>query len=147
MSINDTTMTGNIVFDPRYSGGNGKKSRTSFRIASTSRHREMNGTWVDGDTTFMDVVCFGTLAEHVVESLGKGSPVIVTGRLQSRTVEPEGSDGRKTTYYEIVAAAVGPDLSRVAVEVRSIKGSGASRQEDRAMAEVADVMERASQVA
>ena len=155
MAINDITMTGNIVFDPEFSGGNGKKSRTKFRIASTTRLRDPSGAWVDGDTLFMDVVCFDSLAENVVQSLGKGSPVIVNGRLKVRTVErpvesPEGhptGQTRLVTYTSIVAAAVGPDLSRVAIQVRTTKGPAAVRQEEAALAEVADVLERDAQVA
>lgn len=154
MALNDITITGNLVYDPEFSGGNGKKSRAKFRIASTPRHRDPDGTWVDGDTTFLDVVCFASLAENVVQSLGRGSPVIVNGRLQTRTVErsvesegrPTG-ETRKVTYTTIVAAAVGPDLTRVATQVRTDKGAGAVRQEEAALAEVADVMERDAQVA
>ncbi len=155
MALNDITITGNLVYDPEFSGGNGRKSRAKFRIASTPRHREPDGTWADGDTTFMDVVCFAGLAENVVQSLGRGSPVIVNGRLQTRTVERpvESAEGRptgetrKVTYTTIIAASVGPDLNRVATQVRTDKGSGAVRQEDAALAEVADVMENNAQVA
>jgi single-strand DNA-binding protein len=157
MNINEITMNGNVVFDPRFSGGNGKKSRTLIRIAHTQRRRESDGTWVDGDTTFIDVICWGLLAENVVESVSKGSPVIVSGRLRSRTVETVetslGADsntansGRTTTYFEIIASAVGPDLSRGATQFRSAKSAGAARQEERALQEVADVMERDAQVA
>ncbi len=154
MALNDITITGNLVYDPEFSGGNGKKSRAKFRIASTPRHRDPDGTWVDGDTTFLDVVCFASLAENVVQSLGRGSPVIVNGRLQTRTVEravesegrPTG-ETRKVTYTTIVAASVGPDLTRVAIQIRTDKGAGAVRQEEAALAEVADVMERDAQVA
>ncbi len=155
MALNDITITGNLVYDPEFSGGNGKKSRAKFRIASTPRHRDSDGNWANGDTTFLDVVCFDSLAENVVQSLGRGSPVIVNGRLQTRTVErvvesAEGhptSETRKVTYTTIVAAAVGPDLTRVATQVSTGKGAGAVRQEDAALAEVADVMERDAQVA
>jgi len=155
MALNDITITGNLVYDPEFSGGNGRKSRAKFRIASTPRHREPDGTWADGDTTFLDVVCFDSLAENVVQSLGRGSAVIVNGRLQTRTVERpvESAEGRptgetrKVTYTTIIAASVGPDLARVATQVRTGKGAGAVRQEDAALAEVADVMERDAQVA
>lgn len=159
MATNDITLTGNLVFDPKFSGGNGKTSRTSMRIASTARQRGSDGTWVDGDTTFIDVICFGSLAENVVQSLGRGSPVLVTGRLRTRTVElpvesetgaPTGQT-RKVTFTDILATAIGPDLTRCATQVRTAKGAGAQRQEEAALAEVAEVMtgmiERDSQVA
>ena len=157
MNINEITMNGNVVFDPRFSGGNGKKSRTIIRLANTQRRRESDGTWVNGDTVFIDVICFGTLAENVVESVSKGSPVVVSGRLRSNTVEVVDSQGggeaqgsgsvRTVTYFEIIASTVGPDLSRGATQFRMNKGAAAIRQEERALQEVADVMERDAQVA
>ena len=152
MSINDVVMSGNLVYDPKFSGGNGKVSRASFRIANTNRRKDAEGNWIDGDTLFIDVVCWRSLAEHVVESIGKGTSVVVTGRLKSRVVEPPGaaSDSatpRWITYYEIEAASVGVNLARVATTIRTDKGPGAARQEDAALAEVADVMENNAQVA
>lgn len=155
MTTNDITMTGNLVFDPKFAGGNGKKPRATLRIASTPRHRGPDGDWVDGETTFMDVICFGSLAENVVQSVGRGSPVIVAGRLRTRTVElpVEAENGapnnqtRKVTYTDILASSIGPDLARCATQQRTIKGPGAVRQEEAALAEVAEVMERDAQVA
>jgi Single-stranded DNA-binding protein len=152
MSINDVVMSGNLVYDPKFSGGNGKVSRASFRMANTNRRKDAEGNWIDGDTLFIDVVCWRSLAEHVVESIGKGTSVVVTGRLKSRVVESPGaaSDSatpRWITYYEIEAASVGVNLARVATTIRTDKGPGAARQEDAALAEVADVMERDAQVA
>jgi hypothetical protein len=152
MNLNDIVISGNAVYDPKFSGGNGKTSRASLRIASTDRRRDAQGNWVDGDTLFIDVVCWRTLAEHVVQSVGKGTPVIVTGKLRSRAVEvaQEGTDGgprpdgppRWVTYYEIDASTVSVNLARVATQPRSTKGPGALRQEEAALAEVAEVMER-----
>lgn len=158
MSINDIVMTGNLVYDPRFSGGNGKKSRASFRIANTQRYRESDGSWVDGETTFMDVVCWGFMAENVVESLGKGNPVIVVGHLRIRQVdapavpgaeEPVGAPSapRKVSYTEIVATAVGPNLARVATRIHLVKGPGAARQEESGLAEISQVMQSGPLVA
>lgn len=153
MSTNDITMTGNLVYDPKFSGGNGKRSRSTLRIASTPSHRNSEGVWVDGETTFMDVICFGSLAENVVQSIGRGSPVIVTGRLRTRTVEQpvESTEGsptgqtRTVTYTDILASAIGPDLTRCATQPRTAKGPGAVRQEEAALAEVAEVMTQVSE--
>lgn len=158
MSTNEIALSGNVVFDPKFSGGNGKKSRATFRLANTVRQRVQDGTWVDGDTTFIDVVCWGVLAEHVVESIGKGTPVIVTGRLRSRSVEAPAqthtgeagtpsTNPRKITYYEIAATTVGVDLARVPTQIRSVKGAGAKRQEDRALEDLARFIDSGAEVA
>ena len=48
------------------------------------------------------------MAENVAESLGKGSRVVVTGRLEQRSWETE--NGEKRSVVEIVADEVGPSL-------------------------------------
>jgi single-strand DNA-binding protein len=48
------------------------------------------------------------MAENVSESLGKGSRVVVTGRLEQRSWETE--NGEKRSVVEIVADEVGPSL-------------------------------------
>ena len=48
------------------------------------------------------------MAENVAESIGKGSRVVVTGRLEQRSWETE--NGEKRSVVEIVADEVGPSL-------------------------------------
>jgi single-strand DNA-binding protein len=48
------------------------------------------------------------MAENVSESLGKGSRVVVTGRLEQRSWETE--NGEKRSVVEIVADDIGPSL-------------------------------------
>jgi single-strand DNA-binding protein len=148
VQVNEITMNGNLVFDPDFSGGNGKTSRVRFRLAHTPRKFDSaQGKWADGETTFIDVVAWRALAENVVASLGKGSSVIVTGRLHSRTVEvaldrsdPQ-SATRKVTFYEIDATSIGLNLSRGAARHVSVKGEGAVRQEEHALAEVTAIVD------
>jgi single-strand DNA-binding protein len=142
MQINEITMTGNIVFDPRFSSGENRPSRCTFRIAHTPRrYQEAKGGWVDGETTFMDVVCWRTMAENAVESLEKGMPVLVTGRLTSSSPDQDSqstASARKVTYYQIDATAIGINLARVATQLRpasSVKSAAVERQEERAITE------------
>ena len=59
-------------------------------------------------TSFFNVVCWREMAENVSESLGKGSRVVVTGRLEQRSWETE--NGEKRSVVEIVADEIGPSL-------------------------------------
>jgi single-strand DNA-binding protein len=59
-------------------------------------------------TSFFNVVCWREMAENVAESIGKGSRVVVTGRLEQRSWETENGD--KRSVVEIVADEVGPSL-------------------------------------
>lgn len=79
----------------------------AFRVACTpSRFRD--GEWVKGTTTWHTVKAWNRLAGHVAQSLGSGDPVVVQGRLVADVWERE---GRPQTSYEVVATAVGHDLS------------------------------------
>ena len=55
------------------------------------------------------------MAENVSESLGKGSRVVVTGRLEQRSWETE--NGEKRSVVEIVADEVGPSLRWATAQV------------------------------
>lgn len=104
------TVVGNLVDEPQLRHLDSGIDVTNFRIASTSRRydRESN-TWVDAGTLFLRVTCWRALGSNVAASLRKGDPVVVTGRLQSRTFQRE---DHQQVRYELDATAVGPDLSR-----------------------------------
>jgi single-strand DNA-binding protein len=79
----------------------------SFRVACTpTRYRD--GEWVKGTTSWHTVKAWNRLARHVAGSLHSGDPVVVHGRLVADVWE---RDGQQQTSYEVVASAVGHDLS------------------------------------
>ncbi|MGH3712867.1 MAG: single-stranded DNA-binding protein [Micromonosporaceae bacterium] len=106
------TVTGNLVTKPerRRLESNGS-TVVNFRVGSTSRRFDKaTGSWVDGNSFFVKVSCWRGLADNAYQSLFKGDPVVVTGRLYTR--EYQGEDGLKRTSYEMEAAAVGHNLAR-----------------------------------
>ncbi len=134
--MNEITITGNLVNAPvlRIYG---TQRVTKFRLAHNHSYRDAGtGDWVDAGTTYIDVSCWRSLADNVSESIGKGSAVIVTGRLKSREVEYT-VDGReaKRTFFEIEAQVIGPDLTRGATQAVDIKREAVERQEEAALAE------------
>ena len=79
----------------------------SFRVACTpTRYRD--GEWVKGTTSWHTVKAWNRLGRHVAASLHSGDPVVVHGRLVADVWE---RDGKPQTSFEVVAAAVGHDLS------------------------------------
>lgn len=87
--------------------GNG--SVTAFRLACTPRVRSKDGEYSDGNTTWIDVTCFRSLAAHVATSVRKGDPVIVIGKLRTSVWT---KDGQTRERLGLEAEAVGHDLSR-----------------------------------
>jgi single-strand DNA-binding protein len=86
--------------------GNGTVS--AFRLACTPRIKTKGG-WGDGNTTWIEVACFRTLARHVAQSVRKGDPVLVVGRLRTNVWE---KDGQSRERLVLEADTVGHDLNR-----------------------------------
>jgi single-strand DNA-binding protein len=97
--------------------GNG--SVTAFRLACTPRVRGKGGEFSDGNTTWIDVTCFRSLAAHVAASVRKGDPVIVIGKLRTSVWT---KDGQTRERLGLEAETVGHDLSRgTAIFRRSVR--------------------------
>ncbi|MDR1212705.1 MAG: single-stranded DNA-binding protein [Propionibacteriaceae bacterium] len=80
----------------------------SFRLGSTPRIRR-DDAWTDGLTTWISVVCYRALAENAAQSLSKGDPVMVEGRLRtSAWTDPQGDRHERLV---VEASAIGHDLS------------------------------------
>jgi single-strand DNA-binding protein len=111
-ALNETivTVVGNLVDDPKLRTIEAGAHLASFRVASTSRRFDRDsGGWVDSGQLFLGVTCWRELGSNVATSLRKGDPVIVSGKLSTRTYE---KDGQTRTVCELEALAVGPDLAR-----------------------------------
>lgn len=110
MALPSVTIGGNLTSDPELKFTNSGIARCNFTVAASERKKDDNGQWVDGDTTFLRVTVWRKLAENCAESLSKGSPVLVVGRLRSR--QGEDKNGNKQTYFDLDADSVGLDLRR-----------------------------------
>lgn len=64
--------------------------------------------WKDGETLFLRASVWREAAENVAESLTKGTRVIVSGRLKSRSYETK--EGEKRTVIELEVDEIGPSL-------------------------------------
>ena len=110
--MNETfvTVVGNLVDDPKLRTIEAGQDVANFRIASTSRRYDRDsGGWVDSGQLFLGVSCWRELAANAASSLRKGDPVVVSGKLTTRTYE---KDGQNRSVCELEALAVGPDLAR-----------------------------------
>ncbi|MGP4021013.1 single-stranded DNA-binding protein [Saccharopolyspora sp. 5N708] len=104
------TVVGYVITEPVVRETSGGNRVANFRVAATSRRVDRaTGEWVDGDRFYATVNCWKRLAEGVATALGKGDPVVVTGRLRTRDYE---SGGQWRTVVELEANAVGLDLAR-----------------------------------
>ena len=109
--MNDTyiTLTGWVGSDVSLREVAGGQPVANFRVATTSR-RFRNNQWEDGNTTWYSVRAWRRLADNVAESIKRGDPVVVHGRLEADVWTKE--DGTVNTQLVITATSVGHDLSR-----------------------------------
>jgi single-strand DNA-binding protein len=99
MALPTINLTGNLTSDPELRFTASGRSYATTRVACSQRRKTETGEWVDGDTCFIDIVIWRG-AEAAVENLKKGSTVMLSGHLKSRTYE---KDGQQRTTYEVTA--------------------------------------------
>jgi len=104
-----TVLVGNLTDDPELRYTPNGVAVTNFRLAVTPRVKDPDGSWRNGETSFIPVNVWRDIAENVAESdIRKGARVLVTGRLRTRTWETEQGDKRSMT--ELDADEVAPSL-------------------------------------
>jgi single-strand DNA-binding protein len=135
--VNETlvTVAGNVAAEPRERFTASGSRVASFRLAATERRFDKAiGEWRDGDTVFYTVTCWRGMAENVAQSVQKGQPMIVHGRLRVSTYEDK--EGVTRTTIEVEARALGHDLTW-GVSSFTKQSSGAASPERQAVASLA----------
>ncbi|MER6251101.1 single-stranded DNA-binding protein [Streptomyces sp. NPDC001584] len=121
------TVVGNLVDEPELKFTPGGAAVARFRIASTPRtfDRQTN-EWKDGESLFLTCSVWRQAAEHVAESLQRGTRVIVYGRLRQRTYDDR--EGVKRTVFELDVEEVGPSLKNATATVTKANGTSSAPQ-------------------
>jgi single-strand DNA-binding protein len=122
MADNTVTLVGNLTRDPELRFTTGGRGVASFGLA-VSRRYQVNNEWQE-QTSFFNVVAWGTLGENAAASLTKGTRIMVTGRLEQRQYETQ--DGEKRSVVEVVADELGPSLRWARAEIERIAREGGS---------------------
>ena len=90
----------NLTDHPELRHTEGGNARARFRVAVSGRREQ--------ELSFFTVIVWRDQAEHVAESLARGSRVVVVGRLQQRSWTAE--DGSARSTVEVVAEGWGRAL-------------------------------------
>lgn len=99
--LNRIILIGRLTKDPEMRYTPNGKAVTSFTIAVDRAFKNSNG---EKEADFVNIVVWGTQAEHCATYLSKGKMAAVDGRLQIRTYD--GEDGQKRWITEVVAETV-----------------------------------------
>jgi single-strand DNA-binding protein len=119
------TVIGNITGDPELRFTPSGAAVANFTVASTPRQFDrQSNEWKDGETLFMRCSVWRDAAENVAESLQRGTRVIVSGRLKSRSYETK--EGEKRTVIEMEVDEVGPSLRYATAKVNRTQRGGGS---------------------
>ena len=114
------SLVGYVASEPNYlKVGEKGIPKLTVRVCWTNRRRDSaTGEWIDGNTSFVNVICWRQLADNLSTCLRKGDPVLVRGRLDVRSFV--GRDGVRRTAVDVDANALGPDLNRGVAGFRRI---------------------------
>ena len=108
---NETTVTviGNLTADPDLRFTPAGVAMAKFTVASTPRVFDRDSSeYKDGDPLFLTCTAWRDLAEHVADSMHKGTRVVVVGRLRLSRWETD--EGEKRSAYGLDVDEVGVSL-------------------------------------
>lgn len=123
MADNTITLIGNMTRDPELRFTQTGRGVANFGIAVNRRY-QVNNEWQE-QTSFFNVVAWGTTGENAAATFTKGDRIIVVGRLEQRSWETQ--DGEKRSVIEVIADDLGPSVrwAQASIEktTRSTAGS------------------------
>lgn len=104
MSFGETpvTLVGNLTDEPELKFTEGGAALAKFTIAVTPRTFDRAANqWKDGITAFYRCAAWRTLAEHIAESLKKGSRVVASGRMRQHDWTTDQGEKRSMLAVEV----------------------------------------------
>jgi len=103
MALPTITAVGNLVFEPDFGVTANGISRCKMRIACNER-KKVDGEWVDGDTSFFDIIVWRGLADAAGDNLKKGQSILVVGKVKISKYEDK--NGVERQSVEILAEEI-----------------------------------------
>ena len=103
MALPTITAVGNLVFEPDFGVTANGISRCKMRIACNER-KKVDGDWVDGDTSFFDIIVWRGLADAAGDNFKKGQSILVVGKVKISKYEDK--NGVERQSVEILAEEI-----------------------------------------
>ncbi|MCF3104516.1 single-stranded DNA-binding protein [Streptomyces roseoverticillatus] len=131
MSFGETPITiiGNLTADPEIKFTTSGAALARFTVASTPRTFDKDsGQWRDGTSTFFRCAAWRSLAEHVGDSLAKGSRVVVSGRIRQHDWQTPEGENRSMLAVEV--DEIGASLRFTTVTINGKRPTAASGTSD-----------------
>lgn len=131
MSTTQITVQGWVGSDVSHDIAPSGVAVASFRLGSTPSRLQRDGSWQDGETAWYTVKAWRAVADQLRDSVRKGQPVLVTGRLVVDTWQRP--DGTTAVRHVIEAVGLGHDLTKGTAQFtrsRSAAAAEAGEQQD-----------------
>ncbi len=119
------TIHGGLTSAPELPYSNNGVPIASGTVASTERYLDrQTNEWRDGKSLYLRYTAFKDMAENIAGSgLDKGSQVVVSGKLHTRSFDDR--DGNKRTVIELEVTDFAVSLRRATAQVtRAASGGG-----------------------
>lgn len=133
------TITGYVGSAVEFKPTRNNTPRATFRIGCTPRVQRQ-GSWGDAATVWLTIVCWRSLAEHALESINKGDPVLVQGKLRNQVWSD--ANGEEQQRLVVDAMSVGHDLDRGTATFHRIQRVDLPDDLDREMGEMITKVEQ-----
>lgn len=101
-NFNRIILAGNLTKDPEIRYLPSGQSVTNFALAVNERYKQ-NGEKKE-HVNFFDCAAFGKVGEAIAENMGKGSSILLEGRLRQRRWEDD--RGNKRNKIEVLVDSV-----------------------------------------
>ncbi len=102
MFNNSVTLSGHLGAHPEARSTNAGQGLATARLAVTKSYKDAHGNYID-DTQWFRVTGWGRTGDKMLQQLGKGDRVMVTGSLSCRTYETKTGDKREAV--EIIVSS------------------------------------------
>lgn len=99
--FNKVILMGNLTRDPEVRTTPSGQTVANFSIAVTRSWRGQDGQQQD-QTSFINCVAWGKAGEIIAQYVQKGSPLLVSGRLDQRSWEDKETGGKRSTMEVVV---------------------------------------------
>ncbi|MDO4607226.1 MAG: single-stranded DNA-binding protein [Bowdeniella nasicola] len=122
----EVTLKGFVGSDPVVHTARNSSAVVVIRLGHSSRRRRSDGTFED-ETQWFDVKCFGRLAQNVRDSVRRGHPLIVRGRLVTERWTT--AEGEERSRMAVIASAIGMEMSYGVVTYNRVKRESPQAEE------------------
>lgn len=102
--LNEVRLIGRLTRDPELRATPAGASVCSFGLATNRKYKGNDGTLKD-ETTFVEISCWGKVAENVSKYMKKGRLIFAAGRLKFESWDDK-QTGQKRNKTSVVAESV-----------------------------------------